>query len=243
MGAANSGLESFTASSASPSQYGHGEATSPYSCSEGTQRSTNVDAAVQVELEPGFAAVEERRQLLVELEDVRVERAVLEKRSKIELRDLRALLLARPDDGGADDETIDEADAASADADDDADAEPAELHYVQRIEELEHGTETLKGDLDHMHTRERHLREELKEKNELIANLMRKAKLTDLDGVGPAVEATQQPFWKSAWSAMTRHSTEDLQQVIEDVTEDNIRLRNDVQIMAEGLRKALTERT
>jgi len=66
-------------------------------------------------------------------------------------------------------------------------------------------------------------------------HLMRKAKLTELPANEDSANGT--PFWRRDERA--DGSIQDLERIIEETTQDNIRLRNDMQVMAGELRKAL----
>lgn len=261
------------------------------------------EVGCQADLAPGLAAVRERQQLQTELEDVRVEKALLEKRAGQELRELRAL--ARDEErrraegaeaaavgavvaaaattapaseaaapGAAAETSSAKAGAADASApcaevqpvpaavlahgaqtpelpvggaherevlDEEEDAlepYPAGLVYVQRVAELEQATDALRQHLQQLHQSEQMLRAQNKEKAELIAHLMRKAKITDLrdlDFGDGGLDA-----WRAQRGEDPEADAEDLTRIIEETTQDNIRLRNDIRIMSDELRKVLT---
>lgn len=120
---------------------------------------------------------------------------------------------------------------------------PAALYYVQRVAGLEQQTAELRIDLEQLHECERSLRAENAEKNALIARLMVKAGLNDLTGFasrGPRSVSGEHvvPFWRRERGDKVK-DVQELQSIIEETTEDNIRLRNDIQVMAADVRKAL----
>merc|ERR1712183_46449 len=114
---------------------------------------------------------------------------------------------------------------------------PAGLLYVQRIEELEQLGEILRTRLSDLHERERALRMEQKDKNDLIAHLMKKSNISDLNAEDAASGKLGDPFWRRG--LQQADSVEAVESVIQETTQENIRLRNDMKIMAEELRKAL----
>ncbi|CAL1141478.1 unnamed protein product [Cladocopium goreaui] len=195
---------------------------------------------VQVDLDPANALpVVYRRRLLQQLEDLNIEKALLEKRAAREVQDLESLVKLQQDDlrrrreaksdspkplpkkqemtqdfvvesdwQGEDDVLpvvpVDVQSAwfaaqkvefhdISSDGEDVLDAEqrpeevqeyPAGLHYVQRVAELEAQSDELKQCLEALHASESALRRESQEKNDLIAVLLRKAKLPDSETGG-----------------------------------------------------------
>jgi len=234
------------------------------------------EASAQVDLSPGLAAAEERRRLRIEIEDARIEKALVEKRAARELRELQALSSAHDEANekardptvvapapqqptsamqvtNSNSTTAIHHDISSEGEDEhrrmdmslDEDGEelasepyPAGLLYVQQVAELEQSTDGLKQDLRSLHESERNLRAEAKEKNALIAYLMRKVKSPELDDY-VAGNQSSQPFWHGRQQQPDEQSVEDMERVIEETMEYNIRLRNDIQIMSTELRKAL----
>eukprot|EP00929_Paragymnodinium_shiwhaense_P049611 TRINITY_DN25012_c0_g1_i1.p1 TRINITY_DN25012_c0_g1~~TRINITY_DN25012_c0_g1_i1.p1 ORF type:complete len:726 (-),score=277.49 TRINITY_DN25012_c0_g1_i1:173-2350(-) len=241
---------------------GAADAAKPMQAS--SQRSSSsvrsMDIGIQAEILPGLAAIEERRRLLGDIDDARIEKTVLERRAARELRDLKALAAFEKEkrrkaeaeksaveyhDIGSDGQdspgrvhTDDEGD--DADKDDTTPRYPAELVWLQALSELEQGNDTLMEELETLHDRERMLRDEIKEKNQLIAHLTRKSQLFDSDVEGPKLEQSSGGLLKMLrWQDNKEKRQEELERFIEATTDDNIRLRNDVQLMANELRKAL----
>ncbi|CAJ1401347.1 unnamed protein product, partial [Effrenium voratum] len=222
----------------------------------------------QCDLDPSnsLAAVHSRL-LLQQIDDLRIEKGLLEKRSTRELQDLEALVKPRPKPRskpkekvslpdwpgeedplpavpvavqsewfaaqqvefhniGSDDEPLDWERNLSPESVHGQEEYPVGLHYVQQVAELEAKSDELKLRLEELHEAESALRRESQEKNDLIALLLRKTKLPEKEKEG----------W---WSRGSRNEELELQRVIEETTEDNIRLRNDIKIMSDQLRKVL----
>mmetsp|Transcript_50433 Transcript_50433/g.119921 ORF Transcript_50433/g.119921 Transcript_50433/m.119921 type:complete len:983 (-) Transcript_50433:80-3028(-) len=108
---------------------------------------------------------------------------------------------------------------------------PAGLLYVQRVDELEDRTESLRIDLKRMHEIEQSLRVQSREKSDLIAYLMKKARNRDDDATPKRrLQVCEQDI-------------DELEMIIEETLQDNVRLRDDVQNMSRELRRWLDPTT
>lgn len=123
---------------------------------------------------------------------------------------------------------------------------PAGLWYVQRVAELERQAEILRSRLAELHARESELREQNSERHAIIANLMERVGQAELDIDIEEGERGQwftttpegsEPFWSR--TQREQQTPEELQSMIESTTEDNIRLRNEIQSMSKELRRVL----
>ncbi|CAE8652674.1 unnamed protein product, partial [Polarella glacialis] len=263
-----------------------------------------VAAEVQVELlGDSLAAVQERQRLLLSIEDLRIEKALLVKRAARDLQELLSIVRSQEQEvkreseekeqqrkkekeermaayrtprgpqahwssslspSGADDDDVlvvppevehhdissdgEEANGRHwADVDEEdlplAEPYPAGLLYVQRVSELEAQSDLLKQRLESLHAAEDFLQRENKEKNDLIAVLMRKANLPmdapqKMDRTAQKKEVTGH-WWVQGGQTDLAEDARELEHVIEETTEDNIRLRNDIKIMADELRKII----
>eukprot|EP00913_Durusdinium_trenchii_P025968 g24365.t1 len=91
---------------------------------------------------------------------------------------------------------------------------PAGLHYVQRVAELEAQSDELKLRLEELHASESAMRRESQEKNDLITVLLQKAKLPN----------SETGVWRNR-KAASEEEAQELERIVEETTEDNIRLR------------------
>uniref|UniRef100_A0A7S4VGA0 Uncharacterized protein n=1 Tax=Alexandrium monilatum TaxID=311494 RepID=A0A7S4VGA0_9DINO len=117
----------------------------------------------------------------------------------------------------------------------------AGMLYVQQVADLEQRNDGLRQELEDLHEAERGLRAEIKEKTDLIARLMQKANFPQPSSA--AAHGQERAFWRTRQSKRWSHSDEefrDLERIIEETREDNLRLRNDIQIMAEEFRKVIS---
>eukprot|EP00439_Symbiodinium_sp_Y106_P071664 s2005_g12.t3 len=254
-----------------------------------------VEVQAELEFSDSLQALR-RRALMQEIDDIRIEKALVERRAARELKDLEALVLnldrqlqsrraestkvakqeaaeAEPWRGDLD-EAVPSVPAdvqsewfaaqkvefhdISSDGEEDvrrsrapleteAEEEPVEapagLVFVQRIAELEMRSDELKQQLEELHHSESALRKENQEirgeKNDLIAVLLRKAKLPESKPAGSARSAPGGHWWSQASQRSAQEDIQELERIVEDTTEDNIRLRNDIKIMSDELRKVM----
>ncbi|CAE7277944.1 unnamed protein product [Symbiodinium microadriaticum] len=99
-------------------------------------------------------------------------------------------------------------------------------------------SDELKQQLEELHHSESALRKENQEKNDLIAVLLRKAKLPETKPAASAPRAAGH-WWSQASQRSAQEDILELERIVEDTTEDNIRLRNDIKIMSDELRKVM----
>jgi len=109
--------------------------------------------------------------------------------------------------------------------------------YVQRVAELEQHNDGLQQQLGKLHQAESALHAENKEKNDLIAHLMQRANLKG-DMWGANMQRQERGFWRRE---LRGGGLRELQLTIEETQSDNIRLRNEIQVMAERFRTELAE--
>jgi len=113
----------------------------------------------------------------------------------------------------------------------------AGMLFVQTVADLEQRNDVLRQELDDLHEAERGLRAGIKEKTDLIARLIERAKLPQPSRA--AAGGQEQGFWRSRRRNEADGESRDLERTIEETQEDNIRLRNDIQTMSEEFRKVL----
>lgn len=249
---------------------------------ESTELAVTKETSVQAELDPGLVAYQTHQDLATQLEDLRIEKVLLEKRTSRELHELRNLYrdldrrhsakeIITPLSGtGKDDQTLEaiteEGEKRHHDISSDSEsgavskrghrqtpsserssspneAYPAGFVFVQRVEELEERNECLHQQLAALHESERSLRNNNKEKNDLIAHLLRRANLSGNESVNSAAAQNGSRFWQRNRQTEQERDCAHLQCMIDETNEDNVRLRNDVQTLAEELRKALAPST
>jgi len=136
---------------------------------------------------------------------------------------------------------------------------PPEFVQVQRVAELEEKNEVLRLELAQLHEAERGVRADVKEKNELIAHLLEQVDARKAPATGAAAAVGRSVFLPAGSAAAAEvqrrvrgeqkdvskkrlTATEDLEQmeeIVQEITDDNIRLRNDLQIMVGEYRKVL----
>lgn len=136
--------------------------------------------------------------------------------------------MVHPEGEQCEDETADTAES-------DYHTDPSML-YVQRVAELEQHNEGLKQQLDKLHQAESALRAENKDKNDLITHLMQGANLKG-DLLGADRRGQERGFWRRE---LRGGGLRELQQTIEETQSDNIRLRNEIQVMAGRFRTVLS---
>lgn len=258
------------------------------------------DAAVEAKLGQyeDLATLRDRQRLKTELDDLLVAKAVLEKRTARELRELRALMpqpkpkpkpRAAPHGphlegasgtmaggAGSGSQPVLAFDISSDGEDgqrrvelptDEVElpvggAEPEyseEQLLMQRISELEQRTDVLRRALEALYEAERGLKAENKEKSELLAYLLERvdkrrppptgaaAAVGKAVFVPPGVAAEAERQRQAEGPSMHRQehrgsSEEDIaemESVVDELQEDNIRLRNDIKTMSDEFRQVL----
>jgi len=123
-----------------------------------------------------------------------------------------------------------------SDAEADAPPPPPNLVYIERVAELEQRSDGLRRELAAAHEDERALRAGIHDKNQLVAHLARKAELSG--NRSAAAHAGDAPARGGGRSR--EESTAELERVLAEATEENVRLRNDIQVLAGEFRQALS---
>merc|ERR1711971_621268 len=126
-----------------------------------------------------------------------------------------------------------------------------EFLYMQRVDELEIRTRELSQELADMHAVERRLKAEIREKNELVAHLVAKANAKKGPAFGAAAAVGRAIFVPGGLPHASdaaiplpprtgsKRQVRELERLVEETTEDNIRLRNDLQTLAREFRQVL----